>query len=63
MITVTAWYRGWFPAFVYRVAARSGLTGWVRNTNENVMMEISGPGRDISNFISCLRNEAPPQRK
>lgn len=61
MITVTGLVQGvGFRPFVYRVAARSGLTGWVRNTNENVMIEISGPGREISNFISCLRNQAPP---
>lgn len=60
MITVTGLVQGvGFRPFVFRIATGCGLTGWVRNTNENVIIEVSGADSDISNFISCLKSEAP----
>jgi len=49
-----------FRPFVFRIAVRSGLNGWVQNTNENVTIEITGTDRNIDTFISLLRQEAPP---
>jgi hydrogenase maturation protein HypF len=49
-----------FRPFVFRIANRFGLTGWVQNTNENVTIEITGRNQDIINFISSLKADAPP---
>ncbi|MBE0666368.1 MAG: acylphosphatase, partial [Bacteroidales bacterium] len=49
-----------FRPFVFRIAVRSGLSGWVQNTNENVTIEVTGTVRDIDSFINLLRREAPP---
>jgi len=49
-----------FRPFVYRIALRHRLTGWVRNTNENVLIRISGKPSSIKGFIDSLRKEAPP---
>lgn len=49
-----------FRPFIYRIAIRHNLTGWVKNTNENVLMRISGNPDQINLFTEALRNEAPP---
>ncbi len=49
-----------FRPFVYRHAAKYDLTGWVRNTNENVRICISGKNQDAERFLSSFRAEAPP---
>ena len=49
-----------FRPFVYRLAIRFGLTGWVLNTNENVQIRISGNPSDIDHFLNSLKEEAPP---
>jgi hydrogenase maturation protein HypF len=46
--------------FVFRIAGKFGLTGWVQNTNENVRIEVSGTNQNIENFILSLREDAPP---
>jgi hydrogenase maturation protein HypF len=48
-----------FRPFVFRIASRFGLTGWVKNTNENVIINISGPSMNIANFLLSLKEEAP----
>jgi hydrogenase maturation protein HypF len=48
-----------FRPFVFRIAVRSGLTGWVQNTNEDVRIEVTGTGSKIDSFISSLTEEAP----
>ena len=49
-----------FRPFVYRMASKFGLHGWVKNTNENVIIRITGNHEQIDNFVVSLRNEAPP---
>ncbi|TFH47746.1 MAG: carbamoyltransferase HypF, partial [Bacteroidia bacterium] len=49
-----------FRPFVFRIAVRTGLNGWVQNTNENVTIEVTGAVRDIDIFINLLKQEAPP---
>src|SRR3972149_3429229 len=49
-----------FRPFVYQLAARHNLRGWVCNTSEDVRIEAEGESRDIEGFIRGLREEAPP---
>ena len=48
-----------FRPFVYNLAARLSLKGWVRNTSAGVDIEVDGE-RDVLNaFVKALRDEAP----
>lgn len=49
-----------FRPFVYGLAKRLDLTGWVRNTSAGVDIEIDGPPQHLETFIAALRAEAPP---
>lgn len=49
-----------FRPFVYRLAQRHGLTGWVRNESGNVEISIAGAAESIDQFVEDLRAEAPP---
>lgn len=49
-----------FRPFVFRIATRFGLTGWVQNTNENVKVTITGVPVNIQSFLISLKQEAPP---
>jgi hydrogenase maturation protein HypF len=49
-----------FRPFVYGLAIRYGLTGWVRNTSAGVDIEIDGEPESISHFTESLRSELPP---
>jgi hydrogenase maturation protein HypF len=61
LIKVTGLVQGvGFRPFVFRIATRFKLTGWVQNTNENVIIEITGKGQDIEKFLAALEKEAPP---
>ncbi len=48
-----------FRPFVYRIATKSQLTGWVLNTNENVKIKITGTPENINSFLVSLKNETP----
>jgi len=48
-----------FRPFVYRLATKFSLTGWVQNTNENVRILVSGEPSDIRHFLISLKEEAP----
>ncbi|MEI6433439.1 MAG: carbamoyltransferase HypF, partial [Bacteroidota bacterium] len=59
-ITVTGLVQGvGFRPFVYRLATNLGLTGWVQNTNENVLICISGNPSNVVQFLNSLKMEAP----
>jgi hydrogenase maturation protein HypF len=59
-ITVTGLVQGvGFRPFVYRIAGKHKLTGWVKNTNENVIINISGDEENIGHFLKSLRDDAP----
>jgi hydrogenase maturation protein HypF len=49
-----------FRPFVFRIAGRFGLTGWVQNTNENVKIKVTGSIQSINSFITSLGEDAPP---
>ncbi len=49
-----------FRPFVYRIAKKFELAGWVQNTNENVRIEVYGKPENINQFLVSLRNDAPP---
>lgn len=48
-----------FRPFIFRLAKRSGLAGWVQNTNEGVTVFIEGKPNEIDRFISDLKNCSP----
>ncbi|UCF27961.1 MAG: carbamoyltransferase HypF [Chloroflexota bacterium] len=49
-----------FRPFVYGLASRHDLNGWVRNTSAGVDIEVEGPQPDLEAFLDALRTEAPP---
>jgi hydrogenase maturation protein HypF len=49
-----------FRPFVYQLAVRHNLRGWVRNTSEDVKIEVEGEGGDIERFLKGLREQSPP---
>jgi len=58
------WVRGivqgvGFRPFIYGLATRLNLTGWVRNTSNGVEIEVSGQENALDRFVSAIRSEAP----
>lgn len=49
-----------FRPFVYNLASRFGLKGWVRNTSAGVDIEVDGEQDVLEDFVKALRDEAPP---
>jgi hydrogenase maturation protein HypF len=49
-----------FRPFVYGLAKRLTLTGWVRNTSAGVDIEVDGSPEALNSFKQALMNEAPP---
>ena len=49
-----------FRPFVYSLAMRLKLNGWVRNTSAGVDIEVDGEKQVLEAFIAALREEAPP---
>ncbi|GAB4454453.1 MAG: carbamoyltransferase HypF [Anaerolineales bacterium] len=49
-----------FRPFVYNLAARLNLKGWVRNTSAGVDIEVDGEQEALDAFLKALRDEAPP---
>ena len=49
-----------FRPFVYGLAKRHGLNGWVRNTSAGVDIELEGPSAALAAFVEALEREAPP---
>lgn len=49
-----------FRPFVYGLAQRWGITGWVLNHSGGVTIEAEGPPDVLDAFIAALRREAPP---
>ncbi len=50
-----------FRPFVYQLAVKHNLRGWVRNTSEDVKIEVEGEGGDIERFLKGLSEQSPPQ--
>jgi hydrogenase maturation protein HypF len=49
-----------FRPFIYQLASRHNLRGWVCNTSEDVRIEVEGETRDIERFLLGLHEQAPP---
>ncbi len=49
-----------FRPFVYNLATRLGVSGWVRNSSSGVEIEASGPPAVLDDFVARIRAEAPP---
>jgi len=49
-----------FRPFVFGLAARYALNGWVRNTSFGVDIEVDGPPEVIQQFYAELKHEKPP---
>jgi len=50
-----------FRPFVYSLAQRHALTGWVRNTSAGVEILAEGAPADVEAFALALPREAPPR--
>ena len=48
-----------FRPFVYTLATRLNLKGWVRNTSAGVDIEVDGERAVLDAFVKALRGEAP----
>jgi hydrogenase maturation protein HypF len=49
-----------FRPFVWRLARRCGLDGFIRNTSAGVVVEVEGSSDDLDAFSAALSAEAPP---
>ncbi|MBE3037420.1 MAG: acylphosphatase, partial [Chloroflexi bacterium] len=49
-----------FRPFVYGLAIRYALKGWVRNTSAGVDIEVDGTQETLDAFILALKTELPP---
>jgi hydrogenase maturation protein HypF len=50
-----------FRPFVYRLAERLGLDGWVMNSPQGVFIEVEGAGPALDGFLTCLEADPPPR--
>jgi hydrogenase maturation protein HypF len=50
-----------FRPFIYRLATRHNLKGWVHNTSQGVQMEVEGEAAALEQFRLELEREAPPR--
>lgn len=48
-----------FRPFVYRIALRHNIAGWVLNDTLGVLVEAEGKTIDVSHFLEALKKEAP----
>jgi hydrogenase maturation protein HypF len=49
-----------FRPFIYRLAARNGLVGFVQNRPDGVLVEVQGSSTAIDSFFSNVGQELPP---
>ena len=49
-----------FRPFVYNLARRFRLAGWVANDGRGVIIEAEGEDADLAGFLAAVRAEAPP---
>lgn len=52
-----------FRPFVYQIALRYSLVGWVRNTSAGVDIEVDGSHEALKEFVNSLEEETPPLAK
>ena len=49
-----------FRPFIYQLATKHCLSGWVCNTSEDVKIEVEGERKDLERFLADLKAKAPP---
>src|SRR5664280_2937137 len=49
-----------FRPFIYRLAVRQGLAGFVQNRPDGVLVEVEGTPPAIDSFFSSVSRELPP---
>ena len=49
-----------FRPFVYSLATRLGLAGWVGNDVDGVFAEVEGAAACVKQFLGLLETQAPP---
>jgi hydrogenase maturation protein HypF len=49
-----------FRPFVYRLAQEYGVSGWVTNTAQGVIVEAEAPSEQIDTFLADLQTRKPP---
>jgi hydrogenase maturation protein HypF len=49
-----------FRPFIYQLAHKYALNGWVCNTSEDVKIEVEGDAGKIDSFLYALEKHAPP---
>jgi hydrogenase maturation protein HypF len=49
-----------FRPYVYNLARRYGLVGFVLNSSRGVFIEVEGPAGTVDGFVAALPVEAPP---
>lgn len=49
-----------FRPFIYGLAQRFQLNGYVRNDAAGVIIEVEGDGAEVAAFIRAVRDESPP---
>ncbi|QQQ79709.1 carbamoyltransferase HypF [Saccharothrix sp. 6-C] len=52
-----------YRPFVYKLALRHDLTGWVLNDPEGVLVEVAGRPEEVRRFTEGLSGQAPPQAR
>ncbi|ALO14919.1 Carbamoyltransferase HypF [Salinivirga cyanobacteriivorans] len=52
-----------FRPFVYRIAKKYNISGWVRNTPQGVEIEMQGAEYAIKLFMEAIHKETPPAAK
>ena len=52
-----------FRPFVYGLAAKHHITGWVKNSSAGVEILANGHETDISAFTQALQTQSPPLSK
>jgi len=50
-----------FRPFVYQLAVKYNLKGWVCNTSEDVKIEVEGQAEYIEQFLVALQEQTPPR--
>jgi hydrogenase maturation protein HypF len=48
-----------FRPFIYRLAFQHGISGWVENRNDGVIIQGEGSSEKLDNFVIGIRNDAP----
>ncbi|MFH8342312.1 carbamoyltransferase HypF [Streptomyces sp. AM6-12] len=49
-----------FRPYVHRLAAETGLAGFVGNTGDGVLIEVEGPAAEVDRFCALLAHRPPP---